>query len=125
MAASVATLTVNNFPDGKDLTYDHLHLYGTVALSAGLYGVYGVPLNWNILGNYGLVPSWAEFRTFGSPPGKYVYVWDKSNDTLRILCAQNTAATGTAPFSELSNGEPIPDAVVNDVIAFHAVVRRA
>ena len=126
--ASVATLTPDAFPNGHDLTLNHFHIYGTVALAAGTYPVNGIPLNWGATKEQiatGVAPSWAEFQSQGSPPGIYEYVWDSVNDTLRILQTNNVAATGTAPFSEFPFGYALPPLIVNDMIGFHAVFRRS
>lgn len=128
MADTVATLTYNAFPNGKDLTIDHFHGYGTVSLSPGTYpssGI-GIPLNWasalnTSVGN----PFYAEFLTMGSPPGVYEYVYDLQSNTLRILEQNASASTGTAPFSEFPEGAPLPAPILNDLIAFHAIFNRA
>lgn len=126
MAAAIATITPNAFPDAKDLTFDHLHIYGTISIAAGTYNTNGVALNWNIPGLYGLLPSWVDLKSVGSPPGLYSYVWDKVGDTIRILVGADTAAaSGTAPFSEFPSGNALPQQLLNDVIAFHAIFRRA
>lgn len=124
MANATATVTSAAFPDGKDLTFDHFHVYGTIAIAHGTYPAHGVPLTWDDqLMPGGLLPSWVSFQSAGSPPGGFVYYYDKVNQTIRIYQSQNSAATGTSPFSELST--VIPDAIVNDTIQFHAIFRRA
>lgn len=130
MAASVATITQFSFPNGRELTAPNgfVHLYGTISLSAGTYTQNGIPLVW--LGqikdqvNSTVAPKWVEIFSAGSPPSLYDYIWDSVNDTLRILISQNTAATGTAPFSEFQAGANLPGPIIADVINFHAIFQR-
>ena len=125
--ASKATITYNAFPNGRDLTIDHLHAYGTVALSQDTYPAGGIPLTWASaeLTSNGANPFYAEFMSMGSPPGVYDYVYDLKSNTLRILQQNGSAATGSAPFAELGTGVQLPPLIVNDLIAFHAIFNRA
>lgn len=126
MAVATVTITPNNFPDGKDMTFNHYHLYGTVVVNPGTYPSGGIPISWNIDGSFapGTV-SWVEFMSVGSPPGVYDYVWGKVGNVFRILQQSVSASTGTAPFSEFPSGVQIPTPILTDTIQFHAIFRRS
>ncbi len=122
--ASAASILVSAFPDGKDLTMNHLHVYGTVSISAGTYPAHGIPLKWASSEiPTQLSPSFVEFMSIGSPPGTFDYVWDKASGTIRILTASGGSA-GTSPFQEFTTGAAVNNQIVNDTIEFHAIFRR-
>lgn len=127
MPASTVAVVPNNFPDKQDLTFNHFHLYGTITISPGTYPAGGIPITWSGIadGFNASSVSWAEFQSVGSPPGAYDYMWDKQSSTVRILTSPSTANTGTSPFSEYATGNQIVAPILNDLIQFHAIFRRA
>lgn len=126
MADAAITVTPANFPDKRDLTFNHAHIYGTIAISVGNYPAGGIPISWAGIDDVNaLTVSWAEFQSVGSPPGVYDYMWDKQSSTVRILTSPSSANTGTAPFSEYATNRPIAGPILADLIQFHAIFRRA
>lgn len=126
MANTAITVTPNNFPDKRDLTFNHVHIYGTISFSPGNYPAGGVPISWTGLDDLNAFSiSWAEFQSVGSPPGVYEYCWDKQSSTVRILTSPSAANTGTSPFTEYATNLPIAGPILSDLIQFHAIFRRA
>ena len=126
MANTAITVTQNNFPDKRDLTFNHVHVYGTISFSVGTYPAGGVPISWAGIDDLNAFSiSWAEFQSVGSPPGVYEYVWDKQSSTVRILTSPTSSNTGTSPFSEYATGLPIAGPILTDLIQFHGIFRRA
>lgn len=126
MANTAITVTPNNFPDKRDLTFNHVHIYGTISFSPGNYPAGGVPISWTGIDDLNAFSiSWAEFQSVGSPPGTYDYMWDKQSSTVRILTSPISSNTGTSPFSEYATGAPMAGPILADLIQFHAIFRRA
>lgn len=128
MANTAITVTPFNFPDKRDMTFNHVHIYGTISFSPGNYPAGGVPISWAGVGLDDVNPftiSWAEFMSVGSPPGLYDYIWDKQSSTVRILTSPVTANTGTSPFAEYATNLPISGPILADLIQFHSIFRRA
>jgi hypothetical protein len=126
MAATVLTLNPSNFPDKRDMTFNHVHIYGAISFSPGTYPAGGVPISWAGIDDINAFTiSWAEFQSVGSPPGLYDYMWDKQSSTVRILTSPISSNTGTSPFSEFIAGVAMPGPILSDLIQFHAIFRRA
>jgi hypothetical protein len=126
MANATVTVTLNNFPDARDLTFNHFHLYGTIKISSGVYPAGGLPISWNLPETFNPATiSWAEFMSVGSPPGLYDYLWDKQSSTIRILTSPVSANTGTSPFAEYATNLPIAGPIIADLIQFHGIFRRS
>ena len=122
MANATATASLNAFPNGRDLTLNHIHALGTITVAAGDYPADGIPLSFGI---DGLIPADTSSFVIGradSPSSGFIYRMDSVNQTLRIF------TTGTAsgdPLNELTSGGAVPAGVTGDTIYFDAVFNRS
>ena len=130
MSAATAQLTVAQWPNGIDETQTRVHIYGKcVLLTAGTYPALGVPLNWTatgtdpiadgnqngavpFLGNWGpdqTQPADAFFYSAGGEAATdqvgYGYVFDKTNNTLRITSGGTELSTGATITADTINFE--------------------
>lgn len=126
MANATITVNPNNFSDKRDLTFNHVHIYGTITINYGTYPAGGIPISFSGIDDLNpFTISWCEFQSVGSPPGLFDYMWDKQSSTVRILTSPVSANTGTSPFAEYATGLPIAGPILTDLIQFHAIFRRA
>lgn len=123
--ASISLIVETNFPDGRDNTFNHKHVYGTVSIAAGTYPAHGITLLWVGSGIPSPTPSWVQFESMGSPPGVFFYVWDRASETIRIMGASGITTAGSAPFVEIATGSAVPAQVVADTIGFSAMFDRS
>lgn len=124
MATATVAVTVNSFPAGVDQTGRFGHLYGSgiggggIAIgTGGTYVTGGLPVTWDVpeniySGNSGN-PIYADLWGLSG----FQYVYDSTNNTIRIFQSAGSAAA----FAELANGA----SVTADTLAFHAVFQRA
>ena len=118
MADATATVTVNAFPTGVDQTARFSHLYGTIAISTGgTYVTDGLPVTWDVAENIYSGNSGNPFYADMWGLAGFLYVYDLTNNTIRIFQSAGSAAA----FAELANGA----SVTADTLAFHAVFQRA
>lgn len=123
MANATATITLNNFPDDKDLTFNHITVLGTCAISAspGTYPTGGLPISFAGAPVGIDKPSWVEFMSVAG--GTFEYGWNKANGTIQIFADAGGVAQA-APLVELTGGTAIPAAVSGDTILVKAQFRR-
>jgi hypothetical protein len=124
MATATVTVTVNAFPAGVDQTGRFGHLYGSAigggGIAIGTGGTYvtdGLPVTWDVpeniySGNSGN-PIYVDMWGLAG----FQYVYDSTNNTIRIFQSAGSAAA----FAEIANGA----SVTEDALSFHAVFQRA
>ena len=115
MALPALTMTVSDYPAGKDQTFSKVVAYGTLAIGAGgLYQTNGLPLSFTgyefaPINTASTNPVWAQFY---SPSTGFLYRYDPVNLTLRIY--EQTTVAG--PLVELANAA----SVTADTVYFKA-----
>lgn len=113
MANATATFTLKAFPNGIENTLDHVHLFGTVAISAspGTYPANGLPLTFVGPNVYtGIAP----FLVWFSGLSGYDYNYDAAHGTIRAYLGGTEIAANAA----------IPAAVSGDTIVAEALTTR-
>ncbi|MGH9535482.1 MAG: hypothetical protein ACRD2E_11560 [Terriglobales bacterium] len=116
MALPVLTFAVNDYPAGKDQTHSKVIAYGTLTITTGgSYVTGGIPLSFTGYEFAPIATGTGEpiFAQFQSPTSGYQYVFDSTNQTLRIF---EGAAAVSEPLAELANNA----SVAADVLQFRA-----
>jgi hypothetical protein len=114
MATAVATITVNNHPNGLDNTQRRVYYYGVLALSGGgTYVTNGIPLPWSamvdqsgakVVAQAGPATTQPQDASFYSALGGiYQYNYDKTHNTLRIISGGTELANAAAITADTIN----------------------
>lgn len=124
MADSVATITVNKYPNGHDTTTRFIIVHGVITLNAGHYPVGGFPLSWALdeikstYANTVNLPTDVDVRSAANPPSGYSYIWDNVVGKLHIFVSDNTSAA-SGPLIEW--GGQLTGTMISDKIVFTAL----
>lgn len=121
MADSTATVTVNAYPDGFEVTNQKARLFGDgsdgkIAITAGSYPATGIPVSFSGL-IAGINGDTIDAQIHGL--AGYVYIYDRANKSIRIF---ETGAALSGPLEEVAT--TTPTAVTTDTISYVATLNR-
>jgi hypothetical protein len=135
MAATTATLTVYNYPNGINNTQRRQTLYGTIAIGASplTYATGGIQLSFlgvkDASGQVVQIDSASTLPAIlwlqGVGGSGYTYTWNQPTNKLQIFTVDATATGTEYPLIEFTNGAAIPAGVSGDTIVFEADFIRA
>lgn len=120
MSTSAVTVTINPYPNGKEIGQHFLQVHGTIAIGAGDYPSGGLPISWlNQSALHTPDPPAAIdviLKDNSATPTGYVFNWDKVNNKIRIMGGND--GTPGDPLVEVAT--TTPTSVVNGTIGFIA-----
>ncbi|MGH7442577.1 MAG: hypothetical protein ACREKE_07900 [bacterium] len=120
MALPTLSLTINDYPSGKDQTHSKVQVFGQLGIgTGGLYQTSGLPLSF---AGYEFAPVSPDqaipvFATFYSASTGFEYAYDPVHQTLRIYEQGVTAG----PLPELASGA----SVTADTVYFQLIFNKS